>query len=438
MGLVPCPLPCHTSTESMEESSTSNSTSSLLSESSTFSSLSSQPSLPSVPSLTPSKSNQLVVLRSSSVHHCCIATLQSQSYICTLALSGNFLYSGSSDGQITAWSSTLSRPSNPQYNKVVATVATPSTVKFLVVVGSGDDRNKLLFGAHQDHKIRVWKTNTNDTYEKLKCIATLPTLKDRVTRFLCSKNYVQIGLHKNGTWEHHIDAVSALAISNDGSFLYSVSWDRALKIWRTSDFKCMDSVSNAHDDAINAVILSSDGAFVYTGSADKKIKVWTWRKDKSTSVKLVGTLEKHKSAVNALAFSTDGSVLYSGACDRSVLVWERDGGAGGGGGDMVVVGALRGHTKAVLCLAVAADLLCSGSADYSVRVWRRLSSGLVGGDLNRSYCCLAVLEGHKRPVKCLTAALDNSDSDHSGDSYFVYSGSLDCDIKVWQIRVPLS
>ncbi|XP_009360509.2 protein JINGUBANG [Pyrus x bretschneideri] len=435
MGLVPFPLPCHTK-ESTEESLTSSSTTSgLHSVSSTSSSLSSQPSLPSVLSLTPSKSNQLEVLGSPSVHHHCIATLQSQSYICTLALSGNFLYSGSSDGRITAWSSILSHPSNPRYNKVVAT---PSTVKSLVVVGSGDDRNKLLFSAHQDHKIRVWKINTTDTHEKLKCIATLPTLNDRATRFFFPKNYVQIRRHKKYTWVHHVDTVSALAISNDGSFLYSVSWDRTLKIWRTSDFKCLESVSNAHDDAINAVTFSRDGTFVYTGSADKKIKVWTWKKDKSMSVRLVGTLEKHKSAVNALAFNTDGSVLYSGACDRSILVWERDGGADGGGGHMVVVGALRGHTKAVLCLSVVADLVCSGSADYSVRVWRRLSSGLVGDYRNRSYCCLAVLEGHRRPVKCLTAAVDNTDSDYSGDSYFVYSGSLDCYIKVWQIRVPFS
>lgn len=65
---------------------------------------------------------------------------------------------------------------------------------------------------------------------------------------------------------------------------------------------------------------------------------------------------------------------------------------------MVKVGALRGRTKAILCLAVVMDLTCSGSADETVRIWRR------GTD--KSYSCLAVLEGHRRPVKCLTAAVD--------------------------------
>lgn len=192
----------------------------------------------------------------------------------------------------------------------------------------------------------------------------------------------------------------------------------------------MESVANAHDDAINALAISDDG-FVYTASADTRIKVWK----KHTGEKkhsLHATLEKHMSAVNAIALTSDGSVLYSGACDRSVVVWERGGGPGedglnGSGTHMGVVGALRGHNKAILCLAVVLDfLVCSGSADKTIRVWKR--------GMDRSYSCLAVLEGHGGPVKCLAAA-------HFGASassllVYIYSGSLDCDIKVWQLLGP--
>ncbi|KAF2311399.1 hypothetical protein GH714_022290 [Hevea brasiliensis] len=83
---------------------------------------------------------------------------------------------------------------------------------------------------------------------------------------------------------------------------------------------------------------------------------------------LVATLEKHNSGINALALSTDGSILYSGACDRSIVVWAKDGADGG----MVVLGALRGHTESILCLVVVSDLVCSGSADKTIRVWRRV------------------------------------------------------------------
>lgn len=247
-------------------------------------------------------------------------------------------------------------------------------------------------------------------------------------RLFSAKNYVEIRRHKKCTWVHHVDTVSALAISSDSSLLYSASWDRTFKVWRTSDFKCLESVWNAHDDAINAIALSKNG-YVYTGSADMRIKIWKREQGEKNLHTLVATLEKHKSAVNALVLSTDGSVLYSGACDRSIIVWEKD---RGGNGKMVVSGALRGHTKAILCLAVVSDLVCSGSADKTVRVWKR--------GTGKSYSCLAVLEGHNGPVKCVTATLDsnskNEDDFGCGNSYVVYSGSLDCDIKVWKIWAP--
>ena len=54
---------------------------------------------------------------------------------------------------------------------------------------------------------------------------------------------------------------------------------------------------------------------------------------------------------------------------------------------------------------------------------------------------LAVFEGHRRPVKCLAMAVDSNsggprEDDHNSSSYLVYSAGLDCEIKVWQIRVP--
>ena len=78
--------------------------------------------------------------------------------------------------------------------------------------------------------------------------------------------------------------------------------------------------------------------------------------------------------------------------------------------NMVVVGALRGHTKAILCLVVESDLVCSGSADNSVRIWRRS----VENEKKSYYSCLAVLESHRRPVKCLAMAVDSNSGGGGG------------------------
>ncbi|XP_044487495.1 protein JINGUBANG-like [Mangifera indica] len=379
--------------------------------------LTSQPSLHSVPSLT-SQTHQRQS-NVSTIHYHCLTTLKGHnSYASSLTLAGKFLYVGSSDREIRLWDCnplTLQLDQEIMNNNIVA--VGKGAVKSLVVLADK------LFSAHQDHKIRVWKINNEEHdhhQQKYTRLATLPTLSDRALKLLFPKNHVQIRRHKKSTWVHHVDTVSALALTSDETLLYSVSWDRTIKIWRTSDFKCLESITNAHDDAINAVALSKDG-HVYSGSTDKKIKAWR-KKSGEKKHSLVSTLEKHKSGINALALSTDGFVLYSGACDRSILVWEKE-----ESGNMELVGALRGHTKSILCIAVVSDLVLSGSADKTIRIWR---------GIDRNYSCLAVLEGHKGPVKCLTAAIDKN-YNHSDATYLVYSGSLDRDIKVWQIFVPL-
>lgn len=106
----------------------------------------------------------------------------------------------------------------------------------------------------------------------------------------------------------------------------------------------------------------------------------------------------HRSAVNALALNSDGSVLHSVSADRSIVVWEKDDDAG----EMVVTDTLRGRIQAVLCLAYAWELLASGSADLTIRIWRR--------DVNNRYRSTAVLEGHRRPIKSLAIAPDENAS----------------------------
>ncbi|KAL2547093.1 Transducin/WD40 repeat-like superfamily protein [Forsythia ovata] len=276
-----------------------------------------------------------------------------------------------------------------------------------------------IFTAHQDCKIRVWKLTI---HKKHKLIATLPTLEDRFRKFILPQNYVKVRRHKKKLWIEHHDAVSGLAVYEKS--VSSISWDKSLKIWRASDFRCTESIT-AHDDSINAVVVSNDG-IIYTGSADKRIKVWrtaplTEKKEKKFH--LIATLEKHKSAVNALALNSAGNILFSGSCDRSILVWEREDSAN----YMVVNGALRGHSRAILCLVSVNDFLFSGSADQTVRIWQRRIDGL--------YCCLTVLDGHQKPVRSLAAAVMETEGGDCGGAVKVFSGSFDGEIKVWQVEV---
>lgn len=350
----------------------------------------------------------------------CVSTLRGHSsYVSGLVVDGDSLYVASSDGHIRLWPLDMGSTTVQQEGSVVA--VTDSSIKCLMATSDG------LVSAHQDGKIRVWQQagRRKGGSSHLALHGVLPTTADCLRTFLFPKNYVDVRRHTSRTWVHHVDAVTALALSPDGGYMYSVSWDRSLKVWRLPSLRCVESIAPAHNDAINAIAVSSDG-HVYTGSADRTIKAWR-RHPGQKRLALVGTMERHRSAVNALAIGVGGLVLYSGSCDRSVVVWE-----GFDAGGAAATSTLRGHAEAVLCLAAAGDVACSGSADRTVRVWRR---GAEGG-----YSCSAVLEGHGAAVKSLALVLTGGDhgsereeSSRGGCSALVCSGSLDCDVKIWRV-----
>ena len=234
---------------------------------------------------------------------------------------------------------------------------------------------------------------------------------------------MQVRRHKKALWIDHHDTISVLAVGK--GVLYSGSWDKTIKVWRISDFKCIESIT-AHIDAVNALVVDLSRGFLYSGSADGTVKVWERSKTSSfkstTRHSAVATLAsaKHQS-VNALALSADGTVCYAGSSDKCIAVWETH--DEGTGKHMRNSSALRGHRLAVLCLASESDLLVSGSADKTIRVWRRNPQDL-------SHQCLAVFHGHSRPVKCLAAVMEPL-----GEATMVYSGSMDRSVRVWWVSL---
>ncbi|KAI9126477.1 hypothetical protein K1719_002073 [Acacia pycnantha] len=209
-------------------------------------SVSSQRSIGSIPSLNSQSQRHHEIQPSTTTCHRCLTTLKghtssSSSSTSCLALSGKLLYTGSSDREIRSWNISVSfsdDSSNPEICITNIALSGKSAVKSIVV------QSDKLFSAQQDHKIRVWKiiSNNKTDQEEYTHVATLPTLGDRASKILIPKNHVQIRRHKKCTWVHHVNTVSALALSKDETLLYSVSWDRTVKIWRTRDFSCLESV----------------------------------------------------------------------------------------------------------------------------------------------------------------------------------------------------
>ncbi|KAD3640942.1 hypothetical protein E3N88_30165 [Mikania micrantha] len=320
--------------------------------------------------------------------------------IYSLAAIDDMLFTGSDSKNIRVWKNR---------KEFAGFKSTSGLVKAIVIA---DDK---IFTGHRDGKIRVWNASVNNptVYKK---IETLPNLMTIVEKSIKPKNYTEVWRNHRAIWIKHFDVISSLDLNEDHSLLYSSSWDKTIKVWNVSNFKCLESIT-AHDDAVNAVVAGFDG-FVFSGSADGAVKLW--RREfpgKRTKHSFVQTLLNQESAVTSLVVNPSATVVYAGLSDGILHYWERDELFSGGR-------VLKWHKLAVLCLTVAGSLVFSGSADANICVWRRDDGG--------EHECVCVLRGHGGPVKCL--AVDVRRRDVVGERWWtLYSGSLDRSVKIWRV-----
>lgn len=173
--------------------------------------------------------------------------VREEGHIYSLAASEDLLYTGSDSKNIRVWKN---------QKEFTGFKSNSGLVKAIIIAGGR------IFTGHQDGKIRVWKVSGKNPIIH-KRIGTLPTFKAYIKSSFNPKNYIEIRRHHNAVWIKHFDAISSLSISDDKSLLYSGSWDKTFKVWRVSDFKCLESIK-AHDDAVNSIVAGFDG-LVFTG-----------------------------------------------------------------------------------------------------------------------------------------------------------------------------
>ncbi|PKH58406.1 hypothetical protein CRG98_050293, partial [Punica granatum] len=68
----------------------------------------------------------------------------------------------------------------------------------------------------------------------------------------------------------HLGPITSLAINPTGDILYSASLDTTVKVWRLSDFRCIETFQ-AHPQSVNAIATGPDGV-LYTASDDATIR----------------------------------------------------------------------------------------------------------------------------------------------------------------------
>jgi cytochrome c len=167
--------------------------------------------------------------------------------------------------------------------------------------------------------------------------------------------------------EGHTAPIVALAVSPDGKFVASASWDHTIRLWPLVGGK--PYVLEGHQQNVNGVAFIDNKTFVSV-SYDLTLRIWTLFGGAPTIVTLPTPL-------NAVAVARDGEIITGGA-DGRVFFVSRDG---------EMLGELAAGETPIIAIALSPDgnLIAAASIRGSVaiiaRKFRKLERTLVGPGL---------------------------------------------------------
>ncbi|KAK1369214.1 WD repeat-containing protein tag-125-like protein [Heracleum sosnowskyi] len=319
--------------------------------------------------------------------------------LCIAQLNGAIAYTGSESNVIRIWKL-------PEFTEVGQL---KSKAKMVVALQVSNDR---VFAAYADCKIRVWSRRSCGEGTKHVRLATIPKTGSYVRSYISGKDKMM----------KHMAPISSIDVSLSDDLIYSASLDKTVKVWRNSDLKCIETIQ-AHSAPVNAIVVAENGV-LYTASDDATVKVWrrNFGSDNSCLHALIVALQAKSSPVKTLTLNDDAGILYGGCADGCIHYWLK----GWFLGQLQYGGMLQGHTHAILCLASFGKFVISGSADSTVRIWVKPQDG------EHNY--VAVLKGHRGPVKSLVAYPVRGLEDSDQDGCVVCTGSMDGVLKLWRVR----
>ena len=112
----------------------------------------------------------------------------------------------------------------------------------------------------------------------------------------------------------HTSRVLTIAFCPNSQILASCSHDRTIRLWNCHTSQPLGLLS--HGEWTISVCFSPDGSWLASGSGSGNIQIWDWQ-----TGSIIKTLLGHSCWVYSVHFSPDGRLLVSASSDKSVRLW---------------------------------------------------------------------------------------------------------------------
>ncbi len=248
---------------------------------------------------------------------------------------------------------------------------------------------------------------------------------------------------ESSTLGNHSDDVESVAVSGNGKFIATGSWDNTVQVFKGDTTFPFFQLLTGHRAAVSALCFSGDGEVLITGGNDFKLMVWN-KLDKDRFELDKEYTGVHSAGINSIAVSPEGNMIYSAGDDGRIVIHNQRSNSKWVIDNKLPVNSIslkgrtyifcadespvvklydingrvikqyKGHQDAVNAVASNGQYLVTGSSDKTVIIW-----DVISGKQKH------ILKGHSWKINSVTI---------SNDGKYVISGSSDGSTKVWDIE----
>lgn len=229
-----------------------------------------------------------------------------------------------------------------------------------LIIGSGASHEQASISCwHIEHSFAKFSLEFNQTI-----FAVITDVQNKVFFIACGgiiKEYkIDTGIlvkEWSTVCKDNWSSIYALAISNDGRYLYGAKDTKFIKIWHTRSGEEVHVNFQVHSHEVRSLTLSSDSSILASGS-DQRIRIWN-----AQTGELLHSFYGHSDWVRGLAITPNSRFLIS-AGDVKIKFWDLATGK--------KLNTIIAHDKPIRSIALSRDgsTLVSGSSDGIVKVWQ--------------------------------------------------------------------